>query len=103
MNLAAYLMRPVTPLYDVLPDCSYSAGDENRRKIAERRADEMAMRYRSVMYRKVLSSIEIGALLNISKPLTGLRKLEKRGLVRVHHEDNSHRGRKQLFWEWIGK
>jgi hypothetical protein len=101
MNLAQYLMTPVTPLYDVLPDCSYSAGDENRRRISERRAEEMAMRYRKVMHRKVLSSVEIGLRLGISKPLTGLRKLEARGRVRVHHEDNSKRGHKQLFWEWI--
>jgi predicted ArsR family transcriptional regulator len=101
MNLAHYLMTPVTPLYDVLPDCSSAHGDENRRKIAERRAEEMATRYRSVMHRKVLSSREIGMVLGISKPLTGLRKLEARGRVRVHHESKARAGRTQLFWEWV--
>jgi len=59
----------------------------------------MAARYRKVMHRKVLSSQQIGEALGISKHLIGLRKLEARGYVRVHHEDRSHPGRMQLFWE----
>jgi hypothetical protein len=99
MNLAQYLMRPVTPLYDVVivgDDCA-----EYRTRLSQKRADDMVERYRKVMRHKVLSSVAIGDALNISKPLTGLRKLEERGYTRVHHVDTSNRGRKQLFWEWV--
>ena len=101
MNLAQYLFATVTPLYDVIPQSCFGGGDENRQRIAEKRANEMAQRYRKVMYRKVLSSVQIGSALGITKPLCGLRKLEARGRVRVHHESREKCGRKQLFWEWV--
>jgi len=102
MNLAQYLLTPVTPLYAVIPEKTPGGDFPGRERAAEKRAAEMVVRYRSVMYGKVLSSQTIGLLAGVSKPLVGLRKLESRGHVVLHHEDRSHPGRRQLFWAWAG-
>jgi hypothetical protein len=96
-------MMTVTPLYAIKIEPCPGGDNPSRAAAAEKRAAEMVRRYRGVMHRNVLSSQDIGQKAGVSKPLVGLRKLEARGHVRVHHIDKSHPGRKQLFWEWVDR
>lgn len=100
MNFAQYLMTPVTPLCDVMPGGA-TIDQSYRSAVSERRALDMAARYRAVFAGKdELSSTEVGQLVGVSRPLTGLRKLEARGFVRMVRMSSDKRGRKQAIWEW---
>jgi hypothetical protein len=100
MNLASYLMMTVTPLSEVTFETQNSAANENRRRIAKRRAEEMELRYKVVMVGKELSTVQIGRAVGVSRALTGLRKLEKRGKARMVRMSSDSRGRKQAIWVW---
>lgn len=101
MDFAQYLATPVTPLYDYIPSGGATIDQSFRSAISEKRAAEMAARYRVVFAGKAkLSSTEVGALVGVSRPLTGLRKLEARGFVRMVRMSSDKRGRKQAIWEW---
>jgi hypothetical protein len=101
MDFAKYLMSPVTPLYDYIPSGGATIDQSFRSAISDKRAAEMAARYRNKMAGKgEMSSTEIGAAVGVSRVLTGLRKLEARGLVRMVRMSSDKRGRKQAIWEW---
>ena len=98
MNLAQYLAKPVTPLYDVIPGGA-TIDQSFRSAVSARRAAEMEARYRRAFTgRAEMTSQEVGAALGVSRPLTGLRKMEKRGVVRMVRMSSDRRGRKQAVW-----
>jgi len=100
MNLAQYLMTPVTPLYSAEWDQRPDAQPPCLREAIEKRMAGVVEKYRKVMEGKILSTSEVGAALTMLKPLTGLRRLEREGHIRLHHVGRV-RGQKTNYWEWI--
>lgn len=99
MNLAQYLMTSVTPLRDVIPSGDATIDQSYRSDVSIRRAAEMECRYRRAFSnRQEMTSQEVGAAIGVSRPLTGLRKLEARGVVRMVRMSSDGRGRKQAVW-----